>query len=643
MGKVLNQQSSRDHIDRMIFAIIFVMATTFGFILYTLLPRLPEKSAAMENSVIDMTAIDLSAAVAKLPLAWAYYPGKLYAPENFKSGTTEPPRTFVSEDEQAYRIGTYRAVLKVIPEEAYAINAWSLDYATRIFADGEEILTIGTVSETEQGFVPRMRSYTLPLISRTEYIEIIIQYANFSHHEGGAMREMTFGLAENVNRYAEAPQNSASMLGGALLLVAAFYFMLFLGGRGFPNLAFAMCCFFLATRNQQFVISLMPVDYSWSFVYRFIYINNICTGMSFLLLCYSLYPIQLSKKIAKPAVFGTVAVTLLLTIVSLFLPLPMVARLVAPSYIVFIPAIVCICLIFSKLFIKGCVGDRITATGMAILFLSQFLDILLQRMIPEITRNGVGPFGMIAFAICQMLALGLENASLERLNHMKTEFLQDMSHEMQNPLTVIATGVDFADGEIESSGNTHEIRDALGIVREETLRLGRMVHGMVRLAEMDVDNQNRKRVDFAALLKNSVESFRILLRRQNNTLQMEIAPGLPDVFVEADRYKQIITNLFTNALGHTQNGRITLTATYGRSFITVRVTDTGDGIDAALQPHIFKRGISGRSSTGYGLYLCKTIVEAHGGTIAIEGERGKGTTVLFTVPVYGGQESEDRT
>ena len=642
MGNYFMKHHNRDHTGRMIFAIVLVMAITFSFVVYTLMPRLPEKNAAMENGVIDLTDMDLSAAVAKLPLTWEYYPGKLYAPEDFKAGTAGQPRTFASEDEQAYRIGTYRTILKVIPEETYAINAWSLDYATRIFADGKEVLAIGTVSETEQGFVPRMRSYTLPLISQTEYVEIIIQYANFSHHEGGAMREMTFGLAENVNRYAEVLQTSASMLGGALLLVAAFYFMLFLGGRGLPNLAFAMCCFFLATRNQQFVISLMPVDYAWSFVYRFVYINNICTGMAFLLLCYSLYPSQLPQRIVKPAVFGTVAVTLSLTAVSLFLPLPMIARLVAPSYIVFIPAIVCICWIFGKLFLKGRVVDRITAAGMAILFLSQFLDILLQRMVPEITRNGAGPFGMIAFAFCQMLALGMENASLERLNHMKTEFLQDMSHEMQNPLTVIATGVDFADGEIESGGEPREIRDALEIVREETQRLGRMVRGMVQLAEMDKGSPNRKRTDFAALLHSSAESFRILLRRQNNALRIDIAPGIPDVFVEADRYKQIITNLFTNALRHTHSGQITLAATYDATFITVRMTDTGEGIDAALQLRIFERGVSGRSGTGYGLHLCKTIVEAHGGTIEVESEPGKGTAVVFTVPVYGGQESEDR-
>ena len=645
MNPIFKKKKGGLQTGRMVFAMIFILTVTFGFIFYTLLPRLPEKSAEMENGVIDLTGMDLSAAVAKLPMAWDYYPDKLYTPEDFKANVTEQPRTFVSEDEQAYQTGTYRAVLKVTPEEIYAINAWSLDYATRIFADGKEVLNIGMVSETEEGFVPRMRSYTLPLISKIEHIEIIIQYANFSHHEGGAMREMTFGLSENINRYAETPQNSAAMLGGALLLVAIFYFMLFLGGRGFPNLAFALCCFFLAMRNQQFVISLMPVDYDWSIVYRFVYINNICTGMAFLLLCYSLYPSQLPKKIAKPAVFGTVAVTLTLTAVSLFIPLPMVARLVAPSYLVFIPAIVCICWIFGKLFIKGRIIDRITATGMAVLFVSQFLDILLQRIIPEITRNGVGPFGMIAFAVCQMLALGLENAQLDRLNRMKTEFLQDMSHEMSTPLSVIATGITCANDRLLRNENIGEACEMLSIVKDETERVGRMVRGMLKLAEMSEDGENRKRVDFIVLLYDSVEAFKLIAERRNNRMFVEIASDIPNVFVETDRFKQVMANLLSNAIDHTSGGEIFVKAENAceQSVITVRVSDNGTGISPEFLPKIFERGVSGRRGTGYGLYLCKTIVEAHGGEIEIESETGKGTSVKFTVPVYGGQETGHNT
>lgn len=239
--------------------------------------------------------------------------------------------------------------------------------------------------------------------------------------------------------------------------------------------------------------------------------------------------------------------------------------------------------------------------------------------------------------------LSERNVTLDGLNRMKTEFLQDMSHEMKAPLTVIATGIDFAAREIgREVGDLAEARGALDAVREETQRLGRMVSGMVSLANMSGIAENRKRVDFAALLRSSAEAFRLPMEKYNNALRVKIAPGLPDVFVEHDRFTQVMTNLLSNAADHTQDGQVVITAEHDGPLITVHVSDTGDGIERSLLPAVFERGVSGRGGTGYGLYICKTVVEAHGGTIKIESEPGKGTTVTFTVPVYGGQEAGHR-
>jgi signal transduction histidine kinase len=101
----------------------------------------------------------------------------------------------------------------------------------------------------------------------------------------------------------------------------------------------------------------------------------------------------------------------------------------------------------------------------------------------------------------------------------------------------------------------------------------------------------------------------------------------------------VLANLLSNAADHTQDGHITLAAHLAGKYITVSVTDTGNGIEPEFLPNVFERGVSGRGGTGYGLYICKTVVEAHGGTIEIESEPGKGTAVTFTVPVYGGQEA----
>jgi signal transduction histidine kinase len=269
--------------------------------------------------------------------------------------------------------------------------------------------------------------------------------------------------------------------------------------------------------------------------------------------------------------------------------------------------------------------------------------------------------------------LANKNQRLNKLYRSKIDFLHDMSHEIKTPLTVVATGIDFADLQLsEDKINVPQTRDALEKIRNETQRIGRMVDSMVYLAALDEANENRMRVDFAALLANGAEMFKHALAKQDTELSLEIAPGLPDVYVEGDRFIQVIANILSNAAEHTKGGSISLKADYDHAYITVCVSDTGSGVCPEILPHVFERGVSGKGGTGYGLYICKAIVEAHGGTISITNEPGAdvagitdkqgavaagvvneqdadgvdstskhqtGATVTFTVPVYGGQEA----
>jgi signal transduction histidine kinase len=230
-----------------------------------------------------------------------------------------------------------------------------------------------------------------------------------------------------------------------------------------------------------------------------------------------------------------------------------------------------------------------------------------------------------------------ENAALEKHNRMKTEFLQDIKHEVRNPLHVISLRSDFVNMCLDAENQTEEARNALRIIQNEALRLGRMVNGMVELAVMGGEKANRKKIDFAEMLTSCAETSRLGLQRNGNTLRIEIAPSLPHVYTEAEQLMRVPVNLLENANNSTQNGEITIQATAAANYITVKITDTGEGIPAELLPRIFERGVSGKNGKGYGLSICRTIIEAHGGLIEIESERNKGTTVTFTIPVYGGQ------
>jgi signal transduction histidine kinase len=184
-----------------------------------------------------------------------------------------------------------------------------------------------------------------------------------------------------------------------------------------------------------------------------------------------------------------------------------------------------------------------------------------------------------------------------------------------------------------------EARNALITIQNEALRLGRMVNGMVELATMDGETANREKIDFTTLLNHAAETARLQLEKNRNTLRIEIAPGLPYVYGSAEQLERVPRNILENANNFTQGGEILLEASAQGDYITVRISDSGSGIDPALMPRLFERGISGSGGKGYGLSMCKTIVEAYGGTIEIESELGKGTTVTCTIPVYSGQEN----
>ena len=232
-------------------------------------------------------------------------------------------------------------------------------------------------------------------------------------------------------------------------------------------------------------------------------------------------------------------------------------------------------------------------------------------------------------------SLAADNAALENLNRMKTEFLQEMSHEIKTPLTVISGYVQQAAEELEDLGIENKyINPALAKAHEESLRLGRLTENALKMAVMQESRGKMKPLDPAELFTVNAESYRNYIRKQGNTLTINAAKDLPLILGNADRLIQVLTNLLANANKHTKNGDISVTVESETEYISVTVTDTGTGIDPELLFHVFDRSVTGSDGTGMGLAICKNIIEAHGGTIDIDSTVGKGTTVAFTIPLF---------
>ena len=235
----------------------------------------------------------------------------------------------------------------------------------------------------------------------------------------------------------------------------------------------------------------------------------------------------------------------------------------------------------------------------------------------------------------QQKKLDEQNHILQRASRAKTEFLSNTSHEMRTPLTVISVNVQTAAEILEDM----EVKDAepaelLQSAQQEIMRLARMVGGMLNLASMS-ENTDKQTVNLSTLLRSSTEMFSLHLQKRSNLLKTDIADGL-EVYGNADLLAQVVANLLQNAAAYTEQGEITLRAEKTGREILVAVADTGTGISAELLPHVFERGVS-TGGTGFGLYLCRTVVESHGGRIWIESTQGSGTRLTFALPAYEGQ------
>jgi signal transduction histidine kinase len=259
-------------------------------------------------------------------------------------------------------------------------------------------------------------------------------------------------------------------------------------------------------------------------------------------------------------------------------------------------------------------------------------------MLDTLMGVAVAGFLMLAVIILYMRIYDSRQKRLESLDRLKTEFFQNMNHDMKTPLTVIAAFIGNADDMLDHGIPTTEIKGCLEHAQEQIQNLARMVEHSLSFAAAQDGIWRMEALDFAALLRSESGAFRHSAEENGNTLDIQIPDGLPRITGNGDMLKRVIGNLLSNAAGHTMSGKITVSLNREGGNLITALTDTGEGIGPAMLSRIFERGVSGRGTTGYGLSICKAIIEAHGGEINIGSEPGKGTTARFILPIWRGSQ-----
>jgi two-component system, OmpR family, sensor kinase len=220
----------------------------------------------------------------------------------------------------------------------------------------------------------------------------------------------------------------------------------------------------------------------------------------------------------------------------------------------------------------------------------------------------------------------------------RRRFLRRLDHELKNPLTAIRAGL----ANLAESPSGQARQEALQSVDAQALRLSRLAADLRKLAELEVRLVEHSPVEIPSLLQ---EVFALAQdqpgadqRRLNLTIPQAPWP-LPKITGDADLLFLAVHNLLENALKFTRPGdTVELHAFEDGASLVIEVADTGPGIPAEEQPHVFEelyRGEAGRGipGSGLGLALVKAIAERHGGQVGLRSRPGQGTVFTLRLPV----------
>ena len=231
----------------------------------------------------------------------------------------------------------------------------------------------------------------------------------------------------------------------------------------------------------------------------------------------------------------------------------------------------------------------------------------------------------------------MEEAQRE-FDRMRSEFFSNVSHELRSPLhSIRGFNKLMLEGRVPDEETQKEF---LSIVDKQSEKLDRLISSLLDMSRLECGRFKiqKERLSLKEVIQEVVESFYSLASDKGIVITQEIEE-LPEVEADRERMEQVMANLLSNAIkfSHT-GGSILIKGEVKDGEILVKVIDHGIGIDKEALPHLFKRFFRAESSakvggTGLGLYISKQIIEAHGGRIWVESERGKGTTVSFTLPL----------
>lgn len=260
---------------------------------------------------------------------------------------------------------------------------------------------------------------------------------------------------------------------------------------------------------------------------------------------------------------------------------------------------------------------------------------------PVVIRVTFTPIHRREIGITGTIAVLQDVTEQEEMEDTRREFVANVSHELRTPLTTIRS---YAEALEEGAIHEPQLGERfVGVIRNETERMIRLVTDLLHLSRLDSNEAllRVQSVNVEELLEDVADRFSFQMQEKRITKRVGIEQGIGAIMLDRDQMDQVLDNLVSNALKYTpEGGSIVIEARRSGEWLAISVQDTGIGIRKKDIDRIFERFYrvdKARSrnmgGTGLGLSIAREIVKAHGGTISLESELGKGTCATFTLPL----------
>lgn len=588
---------------------------------------------------------------------WEFYPNRLVSHEELSAAAmhANPSAALItvpgSWSPSMHKLGmaTYRLQIKIDDtSHIYGLKTLSIQMSNRIMVNGKVVGTSGIPGDMSS-YEAKNKPYVCYFTLKPGWNEIIVQVANYDFPASSGINKTIFlGTAEQISTLRDTALAHDWIIFGCFLIMGLYFIGLYIQRvNDYSLLAFGFLCIFLstysATSGEKILLTLFDSIPFWLYI-RVQIISVYGGGMMMLLYAYTAFRPFCSRRLIRAGFLtGFLLIVVMLGFIRFSYDgiMPIITSLYGTLPFLYV-TYVFVLAAFHK--VEGSVYLIVAAIALNAHTIVQNLYVYFD--FPVYSIMPFEPF-LFLLMIALLMSLRFSNAfkqieelsvQLLKADKLKDEFLLRTSHEFKTPLHSVMTISQSMLDEDAPHTLHEEQREKLALMINITKKLSQLVYDILDFSKLKQGDIaiHPVSMDVRSTVEVVVRIFSFLTEGKKLEIINLVPEDLPYVFADENRFIQILNNLLDNAVKHTAQGSITISAVESNGNIIISIIDTGEGIEQQDLDRIFEPFTSfdtaESQSFGLGLSIVKQLIHLQSGDISVHSKKGEGTTFTFWLP-----------